>query len=99
MFVCGENWARIPYDLYPVSNPDWYSDHSSGWTIWVFTASTHLVGLALVGTGGMGVPGNGLHVRTHGGPDMHTLAYLGGLFPLCLSLTHTNAHAWTCGDA
>lgn len=41
VFVWCEKWARIPYDLYPVTNPDWYSDHSSGRTPWALTANTH----------------------------------------------------------
>ncbi len=32
VFVWCEKWARIPYDLYPVSNPCWYSDHFPGRT-------------------------------------------------------------------
>lgn len=41
VFVWCEKWARKPYDLYPVSNPDWYSDHSSGRTPWALAANMH----------------------------------------------------------
>ena len=54
-------------------------------------AHTWLV-FALAGTGGMGVPGNGLHVRTQGDPDMHPLACLAGLFIHSVYLLRTQTH-------
>ena len=87
VFVWCEKWARKPYDLYPVSNPDWYSDHSSGRTPWALAANARAH----------------THTHTHTDTHTHTHTHTNSFthpsfFSLVLFLRHALEHTHATGS-